>query len=290
MAWFHVLPKGLMQPVQLSQTIHEQLADILGTNPALLIVGPQDIATHDRKSDTSSKSLPEEPGILSSKSKKNRRRHSQISTDGDLKMEELGDDDSSDLNNDTEESQFDTDLPLAAFEAITKDRRLEFLSMGQVQIETSQAERIAVDDIVKGAKDSDSIDLSDSLSNQQGAIRMLHQRLRVVRDYILTVQAALQQQEAISKGLQPPLAVARELNSTDYQLIRQINAFVSELTRQQESGLDSVIQKQERDVVMAALLATVTKAEFTKLDTNTVWASYRSFSGHVPNNNDGFKP
>lgn len=270
MGWFHVLPKGLMQPVQLSLSIHEQLAEILGTTPALLIVGPQDIVL--KNSSAKSTSL--------TSTKKNRRRHSQISSDSDLRMEELEDDVDTELNIDTETSRADTDLPLAAFEPVTKDRRLEFLSMGPVQIETSEAERIAVDDVVKGAKDSESVDLSDSLGNQQGAIRMFHQRLRVVRDYILTVQAAQQQQQAQSQGSSVPLAVGRELDATDYNHIRKINAFVSELTRQREQKLDSVIQKQERDAVMAALLATVTKAEFTKLDTNSVWAAHRSFGSN----------
>lgn len=240
-----------MQPVTMTRKIHEQLAQVVD-NPSLLIVGPQDIAVGATKM---SAGLSEESDAMS------------------IDDEKAGESTAAD----SDEYHINTDLPLNAYEPIHKETKLEFLLMPPVQIETSEAERIAVDDIVKGSKEDDNYDLADSLTNQQNAIRMFHQRLKFVNEYVLSVRAAQQQHQNQIQLNYNTATVTRVLNETDHQLVRKINAFTSQLVKQRTKGFDSATQKQELDVIVAALLSTVVKGEYTKLDTNTVWASYRSF-------------
>lgn len=240
-----------MQPVNLTLNYHQQIAELVD-NPTLLIVGPQDIA--------------EASGLGAARN----------ATDSDKMMT---DDEETKPTSAEEEPQVTADLPLKAFESVHKDQKLEFVELPPVLIETSEAERIAVDDI-KGTQDGDKQDLSNSLSNQRNAVRMFHQRLKVVNDYLLTVRASQQKSEnqTCDKGKKTSTAAAvRNLDDKDYALLRKINAFASELSKQRAADFSDAAQKQQLDVVVTALLSTVVKGEFMKLEANTVWASQRSF-------------
>lgn len=237
--WFHILPNNpLIQPVKLSQKIHEQVAKVVD-NPVLLIVYPNNEA------------LP----------KGTRLRNNSNSPDIDM------------IDGDEEENSkaedVNTELPLNAYEPIYKDMKLEFIPMPPIQIETGEAERIAVDDIVKGSKEDEDYNLSESLTNQQGAIRMLHKRIKFLIEYLVHFQHIKKQQ-----ATDP----SKQIDASEYAIIRKLNAFAYQLSSDRGRGFDSAIQKQEIDVLMATLLSTVMKGELSKLTANTVWASKRAFA------------
>lgn len=238
--WFHILPNNpLIQPVKLSQRIHERVAQVVD-NPVLLIVYPNN--------DALSKGT-------------NLKKNNNSSPDIDM------------IDDDEEEraktEDVNTELPLNAYEPIYKDMKLEFIPMPPIQIETGEAERIAVDDIVKGSREDEDYNLSESLTNLQGAIKMLHKRVRFLIDYLDHFQQ-IKKQQAIDPS--------QQIDASEYSIIRKLNAFAYQLSSDRGRGFDSAIQKQEIDVLMATLLSTVMKGELAKLTANTVWASKRSFA------------
>lgn len=146
-----------------------------------------------------------------------------------------------------------SDLPLRAYEPIHRDLKIEFVEI-PVRVETGEAERIAVDDIVKGAEGS--YGLSSHLSTQNNALRMFHQRLKVLRDYTNGVQ---------NGKFQP-----------DYDLLRRINSFAYQLSKQTRSDLVTSFHVQELDAMVAALMAMVMKSERDKFDLNKKWMTLRT--------------
>lgn len=255
-----MVTKGSLLPLKLTLEIHKQISKHVD-NPSVLVVGPEEIANSFKPT-------------------------TSATGDGDKIMTDQDDSSTSSLENKdlealnnkkTDDFQVTADLPLKAYEPIHKDAQIVFIEMPPVQIETSEAERIAVEDI-KGTRDGSKQDLSNSLSGQRNALKMFHQRLKVVSDYVLSVQAALQEAKNKEMGNVNTAVMAKELTVKHYEIMRKINTFASDLSKQRASGFASATQKQQLDVIVTALLSTVVKGEFTKLDSNTIWASKRSFA------------
>lgn len=164
-----------------------------------------------------------------------------------------------------EESQHDNttttsgELPLRAYEPIYKDLKIEFVEI-PVRIETGEAERIAVDDLVKGA-DSSTYGLSSHLATQNNALRMFHQRLRVIQEYMTGVRT----------GKYPP----------EYELLRRIDSFTCQLSKQTRADLFNELDVQELDTMVAALMAMVMKSERDKFDMNEKWLMLRKAKKQV---------
>lgn len=147
-----------------------------------------------------------------------------------------------------------SELPIRAYESFYKEMKTEFVEI-PIKIETGEAERVAVDDIVKGA-DSSTYGLSSHLSTQNNALRMFHQRLRVVQDYM----------NAVKSHKIPP----------DYELLRRINSFTAQLSKQRRTDVFNSLNVQELDAMVASLMAMVMKSERDKFDLNAKWLVLRS--------------
>lgn len=151
-----------------------------------------------------------------------------------------------------------SELPFRAYEPIYRDMKIEFVEI-PIKIETGEAERIAVDDIVKGA-DSSTYGLSSHLSTQNNALRIFHQRLRVVRDFM----------NGVKNGKFPP----------DYELLRRIDSFTSQLSKQTRVDLFTSLNVQELDALVASMMALVVKSERDKFDLNAKWLTLKSSRRH----------
>jgi COP9 signalosome complex subunit 6 len=185
------------------------------------------------------------------------------------------------------------ELPLRAYEPIYIDLKIEFVEL-PLRIETGEAERIAVADVVKGTGAAD-YELAARLGLQASALRMFHQRLAAIRRYVRAVRA----------GDAPP----------DYDLLRRINAFTTQLSKHSTltddrgnskcisdknddggsssrssssssntttttttttSDVFEALDIQELDAMVAALLGLVMKAERDKFDLNTKWLALKN--------------
>jgi len=169
------------------------------------------------------------------------------------------------------------ELPLRAYEPIYIDLKIEFVEL-PLRIETGEAERIAVADVVKGTGAAD-YELAARLGLQASALRMFHQRLATIRSYVRAVRA----------GDAPP----------DYDLLRRINAFTTQLnkhatladvsvnskgisnkagggTNTTTSNVFEALNIQELDAMVAGLLGLVMKAERDKFDLNTKWLALKT--------------
>lgn len=261
--WFHVIPKGYMKPLKLTLDLHKKISERVD-NPSLLIVSPEDI----NEATTRSCSNATDGDKIMADQDEDRLNANPREGEEDIEQEE---------SDKIDEIEVNADLPLKAYELIYKGSQVEFMEMPPVVIETSEAEKIAVEDI-KGTQDGSKQDLANSLSGQKSAIRMFRQRLKIVSNYLLSIRAA--QQEAQNKTFgkeDTAVAASKEVAVHDYELLRKINAFANELSKNRASGFANAAQSQQLDVIVAALLSTVMKSEFTKFDSNTIWAAKRSF-------------
>lgn len=147
-----------------------------------------------------------------------------------------------------------SELPVKAYEPLYRDMKVEFVEI-PIKIETGEAERVAVDDIVKGA-DSSTYGLSSHLSTQSNALRMFHQRLRAVQDYT----------NGVKDGKYP----------RDYELLRLIDSFTAQLSKQTRADVSSSLNLQELDAMVASLMAMVMKSERDKFDLNSKWLTLKT--------------
>lgn len=134
------------------------------------------------------------------------------------------------------------DLPLKAFEFM----RTEWVSM-PVKVETGEAERIAVDDLVKTSDTS-------AVSLQTSAVKMFHQKLKTVLQYVKDVQSG-------------------NVEDVDYDLLRKINCFALQLTKSRDRDYVG-----ELDALATGLFALLMKSEEQKLSLNEKWVRLKTTS------------
>ncbi|KAF5101904.1 hypothetical protein D0Z03_000503 [Geotrichum reessii] len=170
-------------------------------------------------------------------------------------------------------SSISGELPLRAYEPIYIDLKIEFVEL-PLRIETGEAERIAVADVVKGSGAADH-ELASRLGLQASALRMFHQRLAAIRRYVRDVRS----------GEAPP----------DYDLLRRINAFTTQLSKHEPlndktktngtncspSGVVDALNVQELDAMVATLLGLVMKVERDKFELNTKWLALKNSKSHT---------
>lgn len=168
-------------------------------------------------------------------------------------------------------SSISGELPLRAYEPIYIDLKIEFVEL-PLRIETGEAERIAVADVVKGSGAADH-ELASRLGLQASALRTFHQRLAAIRRYVCAVRA----------GEAPP----------DYDLLRRINAFTTQLSKHEpltdKTGINgsspsdvvNALNVQELDAMVATLLGLVMKVERDKFELNTKWLALKNSKPHT---------
>lgn len=159
--------------------------------------------------------------------------------------------------NPEENTDSTSELPIRVYVPVSKDMKTEFVEIGH-KVETGEAERVAVDDIVKGA-DSSSYELSSHLNIQGNALRMFYERLQVVQNYMSKVR----------DGTCP----------RDFDLLRRINSFTAQLNKQRRTDVFNSLNVQELDAMVASLMAIVMKSEQDKIELNSKWVTMNSH-GH----------
>lgn len=165
------------------------------------------------------------------------------------------------IMNPEENDSASSDLPVRAYFPLYRDMKTEFVEIS-VKIETGEAERVAVDDIVKGA-DSSTYGLASHLSTQNNALRMFHKRLRVVCQYM----------NGVKTGKYGGGGVDGEV---DYELLRRINSFTAQLSKKRKAeNVFAALDVQELDALVASLMAMVMKAERDKFDLNAKWLALK---------------
>ncbi|EJT46784.1 COP9 complex subunit 6 [Trichosporon asahii var. asahii CBS 8904] len=133
-------------------------------------------------------------------------------------------------------------LPFAVFEsALTDgteaDKAGKFVQL-EVGVEAGEAERIAVDDVAnESASDSDPSGQIASLSRQRNAIAMLHDRVRVIQQYVSAVVA----------GIAP----------ADHEILRQCAALVATLPVMDGSEFNKELRTEYNDTQMVSYLTTL---------------------------------
>jgi len=106
------------------------------------------------------------------------------------------------------------------------------------KIETGEAERIAVDWTARGGEGSSN--LASYLQTQRSAIKMLHERLSVLVEYVSGAVAG----------------TARK----DHEILRPLSALVASLPASEHPAFREEFDTEYADVQLTAVLATLTKS------------------------------
>lgn len=136
-------------------------------------------------------------------------------------------------------------LPLKAYELLFREKDTQFAEVA-VRVETSDAERIGVDDIMKGDQLQNGQQLDSHLVTEANAIDMFYRRLKILRDYV----------EEVKNGNVEP----------NHQVLRKINAFMSRVSQQRDLNLQTLLDQQELSVLSAGLMSAVVKGEQLSID------------------------
>ncbi|KAG8885662.1 hypothetical protein FRB97_000105 [Tulasnella sp. 331] len=142
----------------------------------------------------------------------------------------------------TQEQKDTQTLPFKAYEPTVEIRdrksRTVFIE-APFKIETGEAERIAVDWTAKGGASGGS--LSSHLQTQRAAIKMLHDRILTLVDYVMQV-----------------------LNSSaqkDHDVLRSLSALVASLPASENKHFREEFEAEKADVILTSYLSTMTKAQ-----------------------------
>ncbi|KAG1783707.1 maintenance of mitochondrial structure and function-domain-containing protein [Suillus placidus] len=132
-------------------------------------------------------------------------------------------------------------LPFKAYEPTIEIRdkktRSVFIEV-PYKVETGEAERIAVDWTAKGGGGSTS--LESHLQAQRAAVKMLHERILVLVQYVTNVIAG-----------QVP---------TDYTTLRSLSALIASLPASENKGFRDEFNTEYEDVQLTAVLSSLTKS------------------------------
>ncbi|KAH8120654.1 maintenance of mitochondrial structure and function-domain-containing protein [Phellopilus nigrolimitatus] len=132
-------------------------------------------------------------------------------------------------------------LPLKAYEQTVEIRdrssRNVFVE-ASYSVETGEAERIAVDWTAKGGEGGTSLD--SHLQTQRAAVKMLHDRIQLLIQYVAGVVA----------GTSPK----------DYTALRSLSALVASLPASEHPGFREEFNKEYEDVQLTAFLSALTNS------------------------------
>ncbi|EGO02785.1 hypothetical protein SERLA73DRAFT_176164 [Serpula lacrymans var. lacrymans S7.3] len=132
-------------------------------------------------------------------------------------------------------------LPLKAYEPTTEIRdkktRSVFIEASFV-VETGEAERIAVDWTAKGGGGGTT--LESHLQTQRAAVKMLHERILVLVQYVTNVIAGQA--------------------AKDHTTLRSLSALIASLPASENRGFRNEFETEYEDVQLTAFLSTLTKS------------------------------
>ncbi|THH12163.1 hypothetical protein EW145_g159 [Phellinidium pouzarii] len=135
-------------------------------------------------------------------------------------------------------------LPLKAYEPTVEIRdrssRIVFVEVSY-SIETGEAERIAVDWTAKGGEGGTS--LSSHLQTQRAAVKMLHDRIQLLIQYV----------SGVVDGTVPK----------DYTALRSLSALLASLPASEHPGFREEFDKEYEDVQLTAFLSALTSSTKT---------------------------
>jgi len=132
-------------------------------------------------------------------------------------------------------------LPIKAYEPTIEIRDRSSRSVyieAQFTVETGEAERIAVDTTARGGEGGTS--LESHLQTQRAAVKMLHDRILVLVNYV----------KAVLSGSAPK----------DHATIRSLAALVASLPASDSQGFREEFETEYVDVQLTAYLSTLTKS------------------------------
>nr|KAJ3420806.1 COP9 signalosome complex subunit 6 [Polyrhizophydium stewartii] len=135
-----------------------------------------------------------------------------------------------------------SDLPLIVYETtvdIVGGAAHTLFAKAQFKVETSDAERLAVEHVAHATNAGGDTKLVTHLIGQQNAIRMLHSRVAALVKYL----------EEVQQGSLPK----------DHTLMRQISSLCNRLPTMQGDDFESEFNEDYNDVLLMTFLATVTK-------------------------------
>ncbi|EIN13648.1 Mov34-domain-containing protein [Punctularia strigosozonata HHB-11173 SS5] len=138
-------------------------------------------------------------------------------------------------------------LPFKAYEPTTeiRDRKTRSVFIeASYSVETGEAERIAVDWTAKGGGGETS--LESHLQSQRAAVKMLHDRIILLVQYVTDVLAG---QEPIDHGT-----------------LRSLSALIASLPASENPAFRTEFETEYEDVQLTALLSTLTKSANTLND------------------------
>ncbi|KIO34560.1 hypothetical protein M407DRAFT_209775 [Tulasnella calospora MUT 4182] len=133
-------------------------------------------------------------------------------------------------------------LPFKAYEPTVeiRDRKSRNVYIeAPYKIETGEAERIAVDSTAKGGAESGT--LSSHLQTQRAAIKMLHDRILALVEYVSNCVAGTAQK--------------------DHEILRALAALVASLPASENKYFRSEFEDEQSDVLLTTYLSTLTKSQ-----------------------------
>jgi len=142
----------------------------------------------------------------------------------------------------TQEQKDSQALPFKAYEPTVeiRDRKSRTVFVdAPYKVETGEAERIAVDWTAKGGSGGSS--LSAHLQTQRAAIKMLHDRIFTLVDYVTQVLAGSAK--------------------TDHEVLRSLAALVASLPASENTYFREEFETEKADVILTSYLSTMTKAQ-----------------------------
>ncbi|KAG2754509.1 hypothetical protein P692DRAFT_20795378 [Suillus brevipes Sb2] len=138
-------------------------------------------------------------------------------------------------------------LPFKAYEPTIEIRDKKTRSVfieAPYKVETGEAERIAVDWTAKGGGGSTS--LESHLHAQRAAVKMLHERILVLVQYVTNV---------IAGTLFAPSQIP-----TDHTTLRSLSALIASLPASENKGFRDEFNTEYEDVQLTAFLSSLTKS------------------------------
>ncbi|KAG8969134.1 hypothetical protein FRC03_004449 [Tulasnella sp. 419] len=138
-------------------------------------------------------------------------------------------------------------LPFKAYEPVVeiKERKQRTVYVEAAwNVETGEAERIAVDWTAKGGEGGSS--LASHLQTQRAAIKMLHDRIVVLVEYVT----------ALIAGQAKP----------DHDILRSLSALVASIPASQNKYFREEFETEEADVLLTSYLSSLTKTQSTLSD------------------------
>ncbi|OBZ79855.1 COP9 signalosome complex subunit 6 [Grifola frondosa] len=149
-------------------------------------------------------------------------------------------------------------LPLKAYEPTIEIRDRKSRSVfieAPFNVETGEAERIAVDWTAKGGEGGAS--LESHLQSQRAAVKMLHDRIMLLVKYVADVIAGECKKPSCRT---PRFNVVQDKTTKDHATLRALSALIASLPASENKGFREEFETEYEDVQLTAFLATLTKS------------------------------